>query len=140
MPTPIVGRSPSGPRAWPMVTKPTFWSDIWNPHPLLALEGGVEGDVARGEVDPADELTRLGGPLGAVVVVGDLGRVDFEGEPDVLPGELVEDRAPLLGEVLVAGVDLGRLLGREREPEVPDRGAGEAGHDVDAEVPGRAGG
>src|SRR5688572_2674878 len=245
MPMPMVGMSPSGPLASPIVTKPTF-SLI-----SLPLERGVERDGAAGEVHAADEVDGLGGavlavhpgvfpldgegtlvadavegaddrleldvavagrhevpaaaavaevevggedavaavdedlgvldvavvdavgelvdelgridelpdqvgrveveaellaaadgldrPGGGVEVVGDLGRVHLEREAHTVLAELVEDRVPAVGELLEAGVDHGRLLWREREPEVPDRRAGEAGHDVDAEVPGGAG-
>ena len=62
-------------------------------------------------------------------VVGDLGRVDLEREAHALGVEDVEDRAPALGEVLVAALDLGEVVGRERVEHVPDRRAGEAGDD-----------
>ena len=67
-------------------------------------------------------------------VVGDLGRVDLEREAHALGLEDVDDRAPALGELLVAALDRREVVGRERVEEVPDRRAGEAGDDVDAEL------
>ena len=89
----------------------------------------------RVEVDPealavADRVERL--PRGDEVV-GDLGRVHLEPEPDALGVEDVDDRRPALGEVLVAALDLGEVVRREGVEHVPDRRAGEAVHLLDAE-------
>ena len=81
------------------------------------------GEVARVEVDPerlavADRVERL--PR-RDEVVRDLGRVDLEPELDALCVEDVQDRAPALGELLVAALDLGEVVRRERVEQVPDR-------------------
>ena len=73
-------------------------------------------------------------------VVGDLGRVDLERELHALGVEDVDDRREALGELLVAALDLGEVVRREAVEHVPDRRAGEAGDDVDAEPGGGAGG
>ena len=93
-------------------------------------------EVARVEVDPearavADRRQRL---ARGHEVVGDLGRVDLEREAHALGLEDVDDRPPALGELLVAALDLGEVVGRERVEQVPDRRAGEAGDDLDAEL------
>src|SRR5712691_3473504 len=99
MPTPMVGRSPCGPLAWPMVTKPT-WSLIgWNPP--LALEGGVEGDVAGGEVDAADELDGFGGAV--LAVHAGVLPLDRQGPLVADPVERTHDRLEL--HVAVSGRD-----------------------------------
>ena len=71
-------------------------------------------------------------------VVRDLGRMHLEPEPDALRVEDVDDRPPALGEVLVAALDLGEVVRRERVEQVPDRRAGEAVHLRDAEPRRRA--
>ena len=99
------------------------------------------GEVARVEVD-AEALAvpdRVERPARGDEVVGDLGRVHLEAEADALPVEDVHDRAPAVREVLVAAVDLGEVVGRERVEQVPDRRAGEAVHLLHAERAGRAG-
>ena len=87
-------------------------------------------EVARIEVDPerlavADRVERL--PR-RDEVVRDLRRVHLEPELDALLVEDVHDRAPPLGEVLVAALELGEVIRRERVDQVPDRGAREAVH------------
>ena len=98
----------------------------------LVLEvAGVEVDPeARPVADRRERLARRD------EVVGDLGRVDLEREAHALGLEDVDDRPPALGELLVAALDLAEVVGRERVEEVPDRRAGEAGDDLDAELRG----
>ena len=72
-------------------------------------------------------------------VVGDLRGVHLEREPHALGLEDVDDRPPALGELLVAALDRGEVVGRERVEEVPDRRAGEPGDHGDAELRGRPG-
>src|SRR5215218_1326023 len=117
---------------------------VEDPVAELGDEGGrVEElvlEVARGEVDAeapavADRLQRL---AGGDEVVGDLRRVDLERELHALGLEHVDDRPPALGELLVAGLDDREVVRRERVQEVPDRRAGEAGDDLDAELRRRA--
>ena len=106
---------------------------------LVDEGGGVEElvlEVAGVEVDPeagavADRRQRL---ARGQEVVGDLGRVDLEREAHALGLEDVDDRPPALGELLIAALDRREVVGRERVEEVPDRRAGEAGDDVDAEL------
>src|SRR5688572_22462815 len=75
-------------------------------------------------------------PLCGKDIVGDLRRVDLEGEPHPLLVEDIEDRVPSLCEVPEALVDL-LLRGRGKEVElVPDRRAGEARHRVNTETRG----
>jgi hypothetical protein len=98
-------------------------------------------EVARVEVDPealtvADRVERL---RGRDEVVRDLRRVHLEREADALVLEHVDDRAPALREVLVAALDLVEVVRREGVELVPDRRAGEAVDDADAELGGRAG-
>jgi hypothetical protein len=95
----------------------------------------LRGEVARVEVDaealaPVDRLERA---PGGDEVVGDLGGVDLEPEADALRVEDVDDRAPALRELLVAAVDLGEVVRRERVELVPDRRTGEAVHLGDPE-------
>ena len=115
--------------------------------PVGELERELRGveelvrEVARVEVDAerlavVDRVQRL--PR-RDEVVRDLGRVHLEAEPDALLVEDVHDRAPPLGEVLVAALDLVVVVGRERVDQVPDRRAGEAVHLPDAEPRGGAG-
>ena len=73
-------------------------------------------------------------------VVRDLRRMHLEPEAHALRVEDVDDRPPPLGELLIAAVDLGVVVGRERIDEMPDRGAGEAVHDRHTELCGGAGG
>jgi hypothetical protein len=64
----------------------------------LVLEvAGIEVDPEAGAV--VERVQRL---AGRAEVVGDLGRVDLEGEADALRVEDVDDRAEALGELLVA--------------------------------------
>src|SRR5687768_11703715 len=99
-------------------------------------------EVAGIEVEPEGfaVVNSLQRPLRGVDVVGDLGGVYLEGEPDALLVKDVEDKIPPLGEVLEALVNL--LLGswREEVELVPDGGAGEARHDVHSEPGGGPGG
>ena len=97
-------------------------------------------EVRRVEVDAEALATadRLQRPARGDEVVGDLGRVDLEREAHALGVEDVDDRRPALGEVLVAALDVGEVVRRERIEHVPDRRAGEAGHDLDAELRGGA--
>src|SRR5215204_3060184 len=91
--------------------------------------------VARVEVE-AEGLApayRLQSTFRRVDVVGDLGRVHLEGEPDALLVEDVEDRVPPLGEVPEALVDLFLTRRREEVELVPDGGAGEARDRLDPE-------
>ena len=93
-------------------------------------------EVTRVEVDPerlavVDRIERL---ARRDEVVGDLGRVHLEPEADSFRVEHVEDRAPALGEVLVAALDLREVVRRERVDEVPDRRAREAVDLRDAEL------
>ena len=88
---------------------------------LVDEGGGVEElvlEVAGVEVDPeagavADRRQRL---ARGEEVVGDLGGVDLEREAHALGLEHVDDRAPQLGEGLVAALDLrrSRWAGRSR--------------------------
>jgi hypothetical protein len=64
--------------------------------------------------------------------------VDLEGEAHALGVEDVDDRAPALGEVLVAALDLGPVVGREGVELVPDGRARETGDDGHAERRGGA--
>ncbi len=66
--------------------------------------------------------------------------MDFQAELDALLLEDIENRRETLGEVRVAGVDHVLRDRRERVQEVPDRAAGEAVDDADAELLGRPGG
>lgn len=79
--------------------------------------------VAGIEVDPKGRPppNRGQGLLSGGDVVGDLGRVDFESELDTNFIEDVEDRVPAIGEILVAGLDCCRIVGREGVDHVPDR-------------------
>ncbi len=92
-------------------------------------------EVARVEVDAEARAAVDRRPAcgGGHEVVGDLGRVDLEREAHALGVEDVDDRPPALGELLVAAVDRGEVVRRERVEQVPDRRAGEAGHLRDAE-------
>lgn len=74
---------------------------------------------------------------GGPVVVRDLAGVHLVREADALGVEDVEDRVPPVGEVLVAALDHRVGHRREHRDGVPDRGAGEADHGVDAEPGGR---
>ena len=79
-------------------------------------------EMARIEVDPeagpvADRIER---PAGRDEVVGDLGRVHFEGEPNSLLVEDVDDRPPPLRELVVAALDRFEVVRRERVEHVPD--------------------
>ena len=83
---------------------------------------GLVREVARVEVDPealapVDRLQRL---ASRDEVVGDLGGMNLEPEANALRVEDVDDRAPALGEVLVAGLDRLEVVGRERVEQVPD--------------------
>jgi len=82
----------------------------------------------------------LEGPFGGGDVEGDFGRMDFQRvfDPEFL--ELIEDGFEAGGEVFVTGLDLARQDRGERVDEVPDAGAGEAIHDLDAEAGGGLGG
>jgi hypothetical protein len=99
-------------------------------------------EVARVEVDPEARpvVQRRQRLARRDEVVGDLGRVHLEREAHALGVEDVDDRPPRLGEALVAALDLVEVVGRERVEHVPDRRAGEARHDLDAEAGGGAGG
>ena len=119
---------------------------VEDPAPELGDEGRrvqeLVLEVARIEVDAearpvADRGQRL---ARRDEVVGDLGRVDLEREPDALGLEDVDDRPPALGELLVAALDRVEVVGRERVDHVPGRRAREAGDDVDAELGRGAGG
>ena len=78
----------------------------------------------------ADRLQR---GLGRPVVVRDLARVHLVGVADADRVEDVDDRVPAVREVGVAGADHVVTDRREHGQVVPDRGAGEADHGVDAE-------
>ena len=93
-------------------------------------------EVARVEVDPEARRSPIASSAlrGRHEVVGDLGRVHLEREAHALGLEDVDDRPPALGELLVAALDLAEVVGRERVEEVPDRRAGEARDDLDAEL------
>ena len=99
-------------------------------------------EVARIEVEAEGRVILHRGqrPLRGVDVVGDLGRVNFERELHALGLEDVEDRRPAVGEVLVAGVDVGLAGGREEVELAPHAAAGEAVDDRHAELLGGAGG
>ena len=84
--------------------------------------------------------TAFEGSLGGVDVEGDLGRVDLQRELDAALLEDVEDRVPAVGEQLEAVVDGGVGHRRERVEQVPDRRAGEAVDDLDAQLLGGPGG
>ena len=90
---------------------------------------GVEVEAELGAV-----VERLQGRLGRVDVEGDLGRVDLQGELDAALLEDVEDRVPAVGEQLEAIVDHRVGHRRERVEQVPDRRAGEAVDDLDAQL------
>ena len=99
-------------------------------------------EVRRVEVDAealavVDRVQRL---ARGDEVVGDLGRVDLERELHALGVEDVDDRREALGELLVAALDLGEVVGRERVEHVPGRRAGEAGDRRHAEPRRGAGG
>src|SRR5439155_5962027 len=91
---------------------------------LLDERGRVEelvGEVARVEVDPelrpsADRVERL---ARRDEVVGDLGGVHLETEPDPLLLEDVHDRTPPLGEIVVSTLDLLEVVRGKRVEEVP---------------------
>ena len=92
----------------------------------------VAGVEVEAELGPVVE--RLQGHLGRVDVEGDLGRVDLQAELDAALLEDVEDRVPALGQELEAGVDHRVGDRRERVEQVPDRRAGEAVDDLDAQL------
>ena len=83
---------------------------------------------------------RLEGALRCPVVVGDLGRVYFVGEPDPHFVKDVEDGVPPVRKVLVPGVD--HLFGGRREHRhvLPDGRPGKPGDRFDAELGGEPGG
>src|ERR1700687_3979594 len=103
--------------------------------------GGVEElvrEVAGIEVDAAsrsapDRVERL---PGGHEVVCDLGRMDLKAKADSHLVEDVDDRVPTLGEVGIALLDLGPIVGRKRIETVPRRGAGEPLVHLDAEFRG----
>ena len=89
---------------------------------------GIEVDPERGP--PVDRVERL---ARRHEVVGDLRGVHLEAEAHALAVEHVEDRAPALREVLVAALDHGEVVRRERVEQVPHGGPGEPVHLLDAE-------
>jgi hypothetical protein len=97
-------------------------------------------EVARVEVDPEALAVADRGERAPRrdEVVGDLGRVHLEREAHALGLEDVDDRAPALGELLVAALDCRKVVRRERVEHVPDRRAGEACYDLHAELGGGA--
>ena len=92
----------------------------------------VAGVEVEAELGPVFE--RLQGHLGRVDVEGDLGRMDLQAELDAALLEDVEDRVPAVGQVLEPGLDHRVGDGWERVEQVPDRRAGEAVDDLDAEL------
>src|SRR6266516_2821024 len=86
--------------------------------------------MARVEVDPeaGPPFDRSQSLAGGDEVVGDLSRVQLEAEAASFCVEHVHDRAPAPGEILVAALDGGEVVGRERVEEMPDRRAGEPVH------------
>ena len=84
-------------------------------------------------------LSRFESPLGRVDVEGDLGGMDFQGELDAALGEDVENRVEAIGEDLEAVVDHLRRRPAGTVEQVPDRAAGEAVDDADAQLLRRAG-
>src|SRR3712207_4974755 len=116
----------------------TLWEAVDELHGIDELPVEVAGiEVEPESLAVADCFQR---PLRGVDVVGDLGGVDLEGEPDALRVEDIEYGVPPLGEVSVPFVHL--LLRRRREEVelVPDGGTGEARHDVHSEPGGGPGG
>ena len=93
-------------------------------HVVDALVAEVAGVVVEAEtLVVADGVERA---LGGGDVEGDLGRVHFEAEVDVVLLEDLEDGLPALGEVVVALLQVGLVGGREGVDRVPDGGTGEA--------------
>src|ERR687894_1814470 len=78
--------------------------------------------MARVEVDaePLAPVYRVEGIASRDEVVGDLGRMDLEAPPDALLVEHVDYGVPAPGEVLVAALYLGEVVGREGVELVPD--------------------
>ena len=96
---------------------------------LIAEVRGVVVEAERGMVADGLEGALRGGD-----VEGDLGGMDLEGELDAAFAEAVEDGRHDLGELLEAGLDHGGRGGGPGVEQMPDRRAGEGGHDLDAEV------
>src|SRR3989344_5848353 len=94
--------------------------------------------VAWVKVEPklGASANRFQGAFGTCDVEGDLGRMDFQGKPDTQLSELVENRIPALGEILVAIVDVLRWHRREAVKGLPDAGSSEAVHHIHAAIPG----
>src|SRR5260221_10276519 len=93
-------------------------------------------EVAGVEVDPETLAASdcIEGLPGCDEVVGDLGWMYLEPEPDPFGIEHVDDRRPRLGEPLVGTLDLAEVIRRKRVEQVPDRRPGKPVHLRDAEA------
>ena len=93
----------------------------------IEAEAGVVPDGFQGAMSGED-------------IVGDLGRVDFQGEANLLFLKDLQNGEPAVGEVPVAGVDVALGGGWEEVELGPDTAAGKAVDRVDSEQPGRLSG
>ena len=93
-------------------------------HVIDALVAEVAGVVVEAKaLVVADGVERA---LSGGNIEGDLGRVHFEAEVDVVLLERLEDGLPALGEIIEALLEVGLIGGREGVDRVPDGGTGEA--------------